>query len=171
MATSSLFLRSTTTLVFAASLLSSASAFPQNLAARQATTPAYSLAKQYSGSTFFDDWTFFPNNDPTHGFVTYGDRKYAETNSLIGFDGDYAVMRVDSTTHLTNPGIDGYYSTNGVGRKSVRIEGQHQFTHGLVITDIAQMPSGICGTWPAFWSLGAAAWPTDGEIDIIEGAK
>lgn len=33
------------------------------------------------------------------------------------------------------------------------------------------MPVG-CGTWPAFWSIGASrSWPAGGEIDIMEGVN
>lgn len=33
------------------------------------------------------------------------------------------------------------------------------------------MPDG-CGTWPAFWSIGAKrSWPAGGEIDILEGVN
>lgn len=180
MPSSSLFLRSSTTLVSVASLFSSVLAVPAVLP-RQATTPVYSLDKTYAGSTFFDDFTFFDQADPTHGFVTYGNRDYAQRNGLIGFDGDYAVMSIDSTSNLGAGKPSNYYAVNGngdywlrngVGRKSVRIEGNHVFTHGLIITDVGQMPSGICGTWPAFWTLGGqSAWPADGEIDIIEGAN
>ena len=176
MPSSSLFLRSSTTLVSIASLFTSVLAVPA-IAPRQETTPAYHLAKTYQGSSFFDDFSFFSGSDPTHGFVTYGDRNYANTNGLIGFEGDYAVMKIDSKTNLgkgsnyyANNGNGDYFDKNNVGRKSVRIEGTYQFTHGLIITDVGDMPSGVCGTWPAFWTLGQAAWPKDGEIDIIEGA-
>lgn len=41
---------------------------------------------------------------------------------------------------------------------------------GVFIADIAHMPGGICGTWPAFWMFGPN-WPASGEIDIIEGVN
>jgi hypothetical protein len=72
-------------------------------------------------------------------------------------------------THTYN-GSAPYYNINGVGRPSVRIESQKSWTHGLFIADITHMPGGICGTWPALWTLGPN-WPNNGEIDIIEGAN
>jgi hypothetical protein len=39
--------------------------------------------------------------------------------------------------------------TSGPGRNSVRIGSKKTWTHGLFIADIAHMPGGICGTWPA----------------------
>jgi hypothetical protein len=144
---------------------------------RQLTTPSYALQKSYSGSTFFDEFNFFDEADPTHGFVAYGNRQFAEQNNLIGFEGDYAVMKIDSTTNLgkgpnyyANNGNGDYWLQKNVGRKSVRIEGNYEFTKGLIIADIGQMPSGVCGAWPAFWTLGSGPWPSNGEIDIIEGA-
>ncbi len=88
-------------------------------------------------------------------------------------------MGVDSSTTLDPNG--------GVGRKSVRITSKASFTHGLIISDIGHMPGGICGTWPARtyptrvnlcmcaydiidWTLGPN-WPSNGEIDIIEGVN
>lgn len=116
----------------------------------------------YSGPTFFDDWNFISMADPAHGFVTYVDRNTAQSNGLVSFDGNFSVIKVDSTTKITDM---------NAGRNAVRIESPFIFTHALIITEIAQIPSNICGTWPAFWTLGQATWPTDGELDIIEGAK
>jgi beta-glucanase (GH16 family) len=66
-------------------------------------------------------------------------------------------MGVDSLTTL---------DPSGPGRKSVRIESKKSWNHGLFIADIAHMPGGVCGTWPALWTLGPD-WPYNGEIDII----
>jgi hypothetical protein len=75
-------------------------------------------------------------------------------------------MGVDYTTNLSG----------GQNKSAVRIEGTNTFTHGLFITDLANMPGGICGTWPAWWLLGDTSTnpaPTDptGEIDIIENVN
>jgi len=56
------------------------------------------------------------------------------------------------------------------GRQSIRIESKNTYNQGLIIADIAHMPGSICGTWPAFWTIGPD-WPTNGEIDIIEGVN
>jgi hypothetical protein len=57
----------------------------------------------------------------------------------------------------------------GVGRSSVRISSKKSWgTGSLVVVDLAHVPGGQCGTWPAMWLLGPN-WPWGGEIDIIEG--
>ena len=64
-------------------------------------------------------------------------------------------------------------STNvasGRGRNSVRLTSTKQYTHGLVVLDLAHMPGSACGIWPAFWMTGPN-WPNNGEIDIIEGVN
>ncbi|KAE8445251.1 hypothetical protein EG329_013623 [Mollisiaceae sp. DMI_Dod_QoI] len=71
-------------------------------------------------------------------------------------------MGVDYTTVL-NP-------NGGLGRDSVRITSNKAWIHGLVILDLAHMPSTDCGSWPAFWMMGPN-WPAGGEIDIIEGVN
>lgn len=134
----------------------------------------YNLDTDYSGSSFFSGWNFFADADPTHGFVTYLSQSDAQAAGLISA-GNSAQMRVDSTTTLPIPASkDAYWGKNGVGRKSVRIESQKTWTHGLFIADLNHMPTSSdagCGTWPAFWALGPDPWPSNGEIDIIEGAN
>ncbi|KIW17498.1 hypothetical protein PV08_04692 [Exophiala spinifera] len=166
MPSSSLFLRSSTTLISALSLLSaSVSAAPANT--------YYALDTEYSGTSFFDGFNFQNTADYSHGFVTYGDRSFSESNGLISYDGGSVQMRVDST-HTYDGNAD-YYLINGVGRPSVRIQSAKSWTHGLFIADIKHIPTttttGGCSVWPAYWTLGNGEWPYTGEIDIIEGAN
>ena len=54
------------------------------------------------------------------------------------------------------------------GRDSNRIFSNWAFDESVIILDLEHMPHG-CATWPAFWSYSQmSAWPTGGEIDIIE---
>ncbi|KIX96061.1 uncharacterized protein Z520_08316 [Fonsecaea multimorphosa CBS 102226] len=163
MPSSSLFLRSSTTLVSALLLLSSSAS----------ADTYYALDTEYSGKDFFDGFNFFADADPTHGFVTYVDEATAEADGLITFNGGSTQMRVDYKN--TYNGSADYYNINNVGRPSVRIESIKSWTHGLFLADLKHMPTTNdgtgCGVWPAFWTLGSGTWPYNGEIDIIEGAN
>ncbi|KAF2837543.1 glycoside hydrolase family 16 protein [Patellaria atrata CBS 101060] len=106
----------------------------------------YTISDTYRGTSFFNNFNFFTAADPTHGYV----------------HSTSAIIRADSKTVLT---------TSAVGRKSVRIESKKTWTYGLFIADIKHMPGNACGVWPAFWTLGSGTWPTNGEIDIIEGVN
>lgn len=103
------------------------------------TSSTYVLQQEYSGANFFDGFDFYSGADPTHGNVTYLSKEDATNENLIlAVDGQPAYMGVD------------YWTKHAVaGRKSVRIASKRAITHGLVISDIAHMPGGICGTWPA----------------------
>lgn len=112
----------------------------------------------YSGSTFFNGWSFYTAADPTDGTVQYLSQSDAQNAGLVDINSaGNAVMRVDTTPTV---------STN---RNSVRITTDLIFTEGLVILDAVHMPTG-CATWPAFWTNGPN-WPAGGEIDIVEGVN
>lgn len=128
------------------------------------TTPASTTSSAYkkkwdaSGDDFFDSWTFWSLDDPTHGTVQYTTQQDAQNSNLIDVDNDgNAIMRVDTTAQITT------------GRKSVRIQSTQTFNGGLWVLDASHIPTG-CGTWPAFWTHGPN-WPADGEIDIVEGVS
>ncbi|RAL00521.1 glycoside hydrolase family 16 protein [Aspergillus ibericus CBS 121593] len=125
----------------------------------QLSTAAYTLQDDYSLSSFFDRFTFYTGTDPTAGFVDYVDETTAEANGLVNTSSSSVYMGVDHTNVASSS-----------GRQSVRIASDTTYTHGLFILDLAHMPGGICGTWPAFWLLGSD-WPNNGEIDIIEGVN
>lgn len=127
-----------------------------------AASESYSLVENWHGESFLDYFNFHTGSDPTNGFVTYLDKTSAESAGLVKVnDGGSVYIGVDHKTTL---------STTGKGRDSVRIGSKKYYDHSLVIADIAHMPGSICGSWPAFWSVGKN-WPSDGEIDIIEGVN
>ncbi|KAI9629513.1 hypothetical protein KEM48_012983, partial [Puccinia striiformis f. sp. tritici PST-130] len=126
----------------------------------------YQLVFQSIGKTFFDEWDFFSDPDPTHGQVDYQAKEAAWKEGLVivqpsSMDKNFtsAIMKVDNYTFLED----------GKNRKSVRLTSKKSFKYGLVILDVMKMPFG-CSTWPAFWTVGEN-WPHGGEIDIVEGVN
>ena len=107
----------------------------------------------------------FQDNDPTGGFVDYQSQSAAKSKGLTQYDtvkkGSY--MGVDYTTSYSTT-----QTPSNRGRASVRIESKKKYTHGLVIADIGHMPTNVCGTWPAFWSVSHDNYPRWGEIDMLE---
>lgn len=119
---------------------------------------AWTLAHTYDASNFFTDFTFWTAADPTHGVVQYVDQGTASSMGIAKIESGSVYLGVDTTQAVT------------VGRKSIRLSSNAQYTHGLFVADISHMPGSICGLWPAFWTTGSQ-WPQEGEIDIIEGVN
>ncbi|KJA15955.1 glycoside hydrolase family 16 protein [Hypholoma sublateritium FD-334 SS-4] len=109
---------------------------------------------EYSGSTFFDRWTFFDGPDPT----SYVNQSTAVAKGYVFVQDDGTViMKADDQTTLPL----------GQNRESVRISSNTTYDTGLFILDLNRAPWG-CAIWPAFWTVGSD-WPSNGEIDILEG--
>lgn len=123
----------------------------------------YFFKTSFMGRDFLQHWTWYIDNDPTHGRVNYIDQATALQHNL-SYASDYKfVMRADFE-NVVNP-------SDPRGRNSVRIQSVDAYSNAIIILDIQHMPEG-CGTWPAFWSVSAAGpWPKGGEIDIIEGVN
>ncbi|KAK5058730.1 hypothetical protein LTR84_010994 [Exophiala bonariae] len=119
----------------------------------------YVLQDDYSIDKFFAMFEFFTAPDPTNGYVTYVGQSAAQAAGLVNTNNNAIYMGVDHTN-----------VASGSGRQSVRLTSKKSYTHGLIILDASHMPGGICGTWPAFWTVGPN-WPQGGEIDIIEGVN
>ncbi|KAJ5513730.1 Concanavalin A-like lectin/glucanases superfamily [Penicillium fimorum] len=133
------------------------------LLASPVAATSYSLVETWQGKNFLDYFNFHVGSDPTNGFVNYLDKETAESTGLVKVtDSGSVYLGVDHATKLDPKGKK--------GRDSVRIGSKKYYDQSLVIADIAHMPGSICGTWPAFWSVGRN-WPGDGEIDIIEGVN
>lgn len=123
---------------------------------------SYQLAEKWQGDSFLEHIEFFTGDDPTNGYVTYQNQSSAESSGLFKVTSSGSMyLGVDHTNTL---------DPNGAGRDSVRVESKLFYKQGLYIVDIGHMPGSVCGTWPAFWSVGPR-WPQDGEIDIVEGVN
>ncbi|KAJ5563064.1 Endo-1-3(4)-beta-glucanase [Penicillium sp. DV-2018c] len=116
----------------------------------------YKLADDYSGRSFFDQFTFFTDDDPTKGFVIYVNESTANYLNLTYASDTSAILRVDAVTPNAT-----------TGRNSVRIESKKTYDTGLFIFDIIHTPFG-CATWPALWLTDGYNWPENGEIDVLE---
>ncbi|CED84003.1 Concanavalin A-like lectin/glucanase, subgroup [Phaffia rhodozyma] len=128
-----------------------------------AQATSYTLAKTYSGSTFFDDWSYYGNYDNlTLGDVTWVNRTVADANPELTYvnDAGNAIIKVDNTSTVA-------YNYK---RDSVRITSLDYISVGSVwVLDATHVPYG-CSVWPAFWSTGPN-WPYGGEIDTFEGVN
>ncbi|KAG2365089.1 glycoside hydrolase family 16 protein, partial [Suillus spraguei] len=129
------------------------------------TATTYSMVKEYYGSTFFDDWTFYNYYDN----LTNGDVVYVSAQNATAYQLAYLDTSTDhaSSKYLvfTNSFHQVVYDNK---RNSVRITSNDSFGVGsLWIADIYHTPYG-CSVWPAWWSQ-AALWPQGGEIDTFEG--
>lgn len=132
----------------------------------------YVLKYDYSGSNVFDNFQFYTDKDPTNGHVQYVDAETANNTALAGFMPGLADKNSSNAQIPFYIGVDDTTPLSSVGRLSVRINSIQKFNHALVIADILHMPAPVCGTWPAFWTLGSGAdWPDAGEIDILEGVN
>jgi hypothetical protein len=121
----------------------------------------YQLVANQSAPTFFDHYTFFPDADPTAGFVKYQTMLNANATGLAGFASS------DQWSDQVYLGVDAS-SVAQDGRPSVRIQSNDVFNSStLLIADIRHHPGSICGVWSAFWLVGPK-WPTGGEVDLME---
>jgi len=123
----------------------------------------YGLVKDYSGSTFFQDWDFYDHFDDTmNGDTIFVSAQNATSQHLAFVDSttNHAIIKVDNTSFVPF----------NIKRDSVRITTKDKFGIGSVwVVDMWHAPYG-CSVWPALWTWSpGSAWPAGGEIDIFEG--
>lgn len=123
---------------------------------------SYNMVKDYAGSGFFNEWTFYNHYDNlTNGDTIFVSAAVAASAKLAYADSNnHAIIKVDNTSTVP-------YNQK---RNTVRISSNNSYAVGsLWIADIYHVPYG-CSVWPAWWSQ-AAGWPAGGEIDTFEGVN
>lgn len=130
---------------------------------------SYRKVEEYSGSSFFEGFTWFNETDPTNGFVEYVQIDTSATNNLTAF-----VLREEMVDVNSYVGVDFQQkiaSNFSAGMNSVRLLSKATFDVGLLaVIDVLHAPTGP-GVWPAVWLIGNVSntlWPNAGEIDIME---
>lgn len=128
----------------------------------------YRLLEAQEGHNFFSFYDFFDGPD---SIGSAGYNMYVSEEKAVKLDIAKVVTEKDA---LSGEQVDFVHMssspTNKGPRDSVRLEGKRRFDHGLFILDVRHMPDG-CGVWPAFWLTDEAAWPRNGEVDILEGVN
>ena len=71
-----------------------------------------------------------------------------------------AIAEAETCGGETRPYASGMVTTNGT----------FSFTYGYMEARVWLSGSGSIADWPAFWADGQV-WPTDGEIDVLEGLR
>lgn len=87
---------------------------------------------------------------------------------LQAYVDDTATMRVADGMLVIHARERAHRDTSGrtAAFVSGRLHGRVLFRHGTAAARM-KLPAGA-GLWPAFWLLGAGAWPANGEIDVME---
>jgi hypothetical protein len=123
-------------------------------------TGPYRLVEAQYGSNFFDFYDFYdgPDSLGSAGYNVYISKESALQSQIAGVKHENGEDFVYMSSSSTEEGP----------RNSVRLEGKRRFDRGLFVLDVVHMPNGP-GVWPAFWLTDEAAWPRNGEVDILEG--
>lgn len=139
------------------------------LVAACATTPTVSMAEPAPRALLFSDefegnaldrakWSVIG----TEFWVNDEQQAYIDRPDVLAVDNGHLVL-----TPRYAPGADPLARRKAdfvAGR--IESKGKFDFTYGRAEARI-RMPDAV-GVWPAFWLLGNGAWPTTGEIDVME---
>jgi len=131
-------------------------------------TGPYKLLEAHEGKDFFSYYDFFDGPD---SLGSAGYNMYVSESKATSLNIANVVTEKDTRTGKDEDFVYMSSSPTKEGpRDSVRLEGKTRFDRGLFILDVRHMPDGP-GIWPAFWMTDEAAWPRNGEVDILEGVN
>ena len=113
------------------------------------------------------NWGYNIGNN--RGWGNAEDEYYTDSPDNAAMDGKGSLVITAKTENLTS-GLDCWNGPCAYTSARLLTKGKFEVTYGRVEARL-RLPYGQ-GVWPAFWMLGAnidtTAWPTCGEIDIME---
>jgi beta-glucanase (GH16 family) len=126
--------------------------------------PVQPLGVSGSWSLIFDD-EFEESSLDTSTWAPYWFANGDQQNGTTMLSSNVAISGGNLELTLTSSGTGGLVSTNPNGGASPGF----QFTYGFLEARMYLPASGTkIANWPAWWADGQD-WPTDGEIDVLEG--
>lgn len=130
----------------------------------------------YTGHEFLALFSFFTEEDPTHGLVDY-EAGYRHRDKLVVVDSNTGHVRIGTAGSEASAAAQEMTVANTSPIPSIRIYTKQTFSGGLFSIELFHVPEGL-GVWPAIWfsqdpgqklpNGSRGTWPDHGEIDLFE---
>ena len=124
------------------------------------------LTDNFDGSGSLNNWQVTQRADYNSSICNY-----VSSAVSFGSEDSRTVMRLTATkinsTNYQSGHVKSYYSFKPANNEEFRVSASIKLVamNGSSYTGFAS----TYGAWPAFWTVQETAWPTKGEIDVLEG--